>query len=181
MGEHRADRRRAGRTAPSGGGALGSAVRGTGWLVRLLAVVASLALTGYAVHAIVGDSPALLRTALWFAGALVLHDLVLFPLYAAGDRLLLLGLPRTRVPLVNHVRVPVLGSGLALLMFLPGILRQGTATHLAATGLDQEPYRMRWVWLTIALFAVSALVWLVRTLVAHRPRADRAAPGRIGP
>ena len=54
----------------------------------------------------------------WFAGAVLLHDLVLFPLYAAGDRLLLLALPRTRVPLVNHVRIPVLGSGLALLMFL---------------------------------------------------------------
>jgi hypothetical protein len=176
VGEHRAARRRAGPGAPSGG-ALGSAVRGTGWLLRLLAVVASLALAGYAVHAILGDSPSLLRTALWFAGALVLHDLVLFPLYAAGDRLLLLGLPRTRVPLVNHVRVPVLGSGLALLMFLPGILRQGTATHLAATGLDQEPYRMRWVWLTAALFAVSALVWLVRTLLAHRPRAVRSRAG----
>ena len=139
---------------------------------RLLAVLACFALAGYAVHAIVGDSPALLRMALWFAGALVLHDLVLFPLYAAGDRLLLRGLPRTRVPLVNHVRIPVLGSGLALLMFLPGIARQGTAPHLAASGLDQEPYRMRWVWLTVALFAASALVWLARTALTRASRGD---------
>lgn len=132
---------------------------------RLLAALGCFALAGWAAYAIVSGSPDLVRMAWWFAGAVLLHDLVLFPLYAAGDRLLLLTLPRTRVPLVNHVRIPVLGSGLALLMFLPGIIGQGA---LNATGLDQEPYRMRWVWLSVVLFAVSALVWTVRTLLARR-------------
>lgn len=126
------------------------------------------ALAGWAVWSIAGGSPDLVRMAWWFLGAVVLHDLVLFPLYAAGDRLLLTALPRTRVPLVNHVRVPLLGSGLALLVFLPGILRQGGATTTAATGLDQEPYRLRWVALSVALCAASALVWVLRTLRARR-------------
>ncbi|MFG1633375.1 hypothetical protein [Pseudonocardia alni] len=135
---------------------------------RLLAALGCFALAGWAAYAIVGGSPDLVTMAWWFAGAVLLHDLVLFPLYAAGDRLLLLALPRTRVPLVNHVRIPVLGSGLALLMFLPGIIRQGALSTLNATGLDQEPYRMRWVWLTVVLFVVSALVWTARTLLARR-------------
>lgn len=135
---------------------------------RLLAALGCFALAGWAAYAIVSGSPDLVRMAWWFAGAVLLHDLVLFPLYAAGDRLLLLTLPRTRVPLVNHVRIPVLGSGLALLMFLPGIMGQGALSTLNATGLDQEPYWMRWVWLSVVLFAVSALVWTVRTLLARR-------------
>lgn len=164
----------AGRSAPR----LAAAV--AGWLVRLALVAGCFLLAWYAVSTIVGPGsggegpygidPTSPWMAVWFLGAIVLHDLVLFPLYAGGDRLLTLllrALPATRVPLVNHLRIPVLGSGLALLMFLPGIVRQGGATTLAATGLDQEPYRERWVWLTVALFAVSALVWLARTVRAR--------------
>lgn len=152
--------------------------------VRLVLVAGCFLLAGYAVVTIVGPGsggsgpygtdPSLPWMAVWFLGALVLHDVVLFPLYAGGDRLLTLALravPATRVPLINHVRIPVLGSGLALLMFLPGIIRQGGATTLAATGLDQEPYRERWLWLTAALFAVSAVVWLVRTIVTRASSA----------
>ena len=74
---------------------------------------------------------------------------------------------RGRVPLINHVRVPALGAGLALLMFLPGIVRQGEATHLAATGLDQAPYVIRWLALSAVLFVASALVYLVRQALAR--------------
>ena len=72
------------------------------------------------------------------------------------------------VPLINHVRVPALGAGLTLLMFWPGIVRQGEATHLAATGLDQAPYLGRWLALSALLFAASAVIYGC---------ADRAAPG----
>ncbi len=158
--------------------------RGTGALVRLVLVLACFALAYYAVDLLLLDDPSVFAMALWFAGALFLHDLVLFPLYAGGDRILSLVLrvlPRTRVPLINHIRIPVLGAGLSLLMFLPGIIRQGAETTLSATGLDQEPYRERWVWLAIALFAVSAVIWLVRTLAGmlvrsrghDEPDADR--------
>lgn len=55
---------------------------------RLLAALGCFALAGWATYAIVSGSPDLVRMAWWFAGAVLLHDLVLFPLYAAGDRLL---------------------------------------------------------------------------------------------
>jgi hypothetical protein len=71
-------------------------------------------------------------------------------------------LPATPVPLVNHVRLPLLGAGLTLLVYLPGIVRQGEPTAIAATGLGQEPHLARWLWLVAAMAAVSALVWVVR-------------------
>jgi hypothetical protein len=127
---------------------------------HLSALLACCAIAGYAASFLLGD-PALLRVLTWFVGAAVVHDLVLFPLYALADRAL--GrLPRLRVPLVNHVRVPLLGAGLTFLVFLPGIVRQGEATHLAATGLDQQPYLGRWLALVAAMAGLSALLYLVR-------------------
>ena len=87
---------------------------------------------------------------------------MLFPLYAAADRVLTARLLRAAVPIVNHVRVPALGAGLTLLMFLPGIVRQGEVTHLAATGLDQQPYLGRWLVLCAVLFGGSAVVFGAR-------------------
>jgi hypothetical protein len=134
---------------------------------HLLALLACVALAGYAASFLLGD-PALLRVLGWFVGAAVVHDLVLFPLYALVDRALV-RLPRRRVPLVNHVRVPLLGAGLTFLVFLPGIVRQGEATHLAATGLDQQPYLGRWLGLVAVMVGLSALVYLVR--LTRRSRA----------
>jgi hypothetical protein len=145
---------------------------------HLLVMLACFALTGHAGWFLLGD-PALLRVLAWFVGAAVVHDLVLFPLYALADRLLC-RLPRGRVPLVNHVRVPLLGAGLTFLVFLPGIVRQGEATHLAATGLDQQPYLGRWLGLAAAMVALSALVYAVRLARARR-RSSRVRPPRRFP
>ena len=125
---------------------------------QLVLLVACLALAAYAAFFLLGD-PALLRMLIWFAGAAVVHDLVLFPLYAAGDRALVTVLPGPRV---NYLRVPALGAGLMLLMFWPGIVRQGEVTHLAATGLDQAPYLGRWLAASAVLFGASAVVFGVR-------------------
>ena len=135
---------------------------------QLALLVACLGLAAYAAFFLLGD-PALLRMLIWFAGAAVLHDLVLFPLYAAADRVLVAA-AHGRVPLVNHIRVPALGAGLALLMFWPGIVRRGEATHLAATGLDQEPYLGRWLVLSAVLFGASGLIYGSR-VVLRRFRA----------
>ncbi len=134
---------------------------------QLALLVGCLGLAAYAAFFLLGD-PALLRMLVWFGGAAVVHDLVLFPLYAAADRALV-SVARGRVPLVNHVRVPALGAGLALLMFWPGIVRQGAATHLAATGLDQAPYLGRWLVLSAVLFGASGVIYAVR-VVLHRLR-----------
>ena len=135
---------------------------------HLLALLACVALAAYAAAFLLGD-PALLRMLAWFVGAAVVHDLVLFPLYALVDR----GLARLPVPVVNHVRVPLLGAGLTLLVFLPGIIRHGEATHLAATGLDQSPYLGRWLALVAVLIGVSALVYAVRLAAAGVRRGRR--------
>ncbi len=132
---------------------------------QLACLVVCLGLGAYAAFFLLGD-PALLRMLIWFAGAAVVHDLVLFPLYAAADRALIAAV-RGRVPLINHVRVPALAAGLALLMFWPGIVRQGGATHLAATGLDQAPYLGRWLALSAVLFGASGLVYLIRVGLAR--------------
>lgn len=132
---------------------------------HLLTLLACFAVAGYAGSLLLGD-PALLTMLAWFVGAAVVHDVVLFPLYALADRALR-AFPRARVPLVNHVRVPLLGAGLTFLVFLPGIVRHGEATHLAATGLDQQPYLGRWLWLAAAMVVVSALVYAVRLLTTR--------------
>jgi hypothetical protein len=139
---------------------------------HLAVMLACFALAAYAGALLLGD-PSLLTILVWFVGAAVVHDLVLFPLYSLADRGLVRvsGRPRGRVPVVNHIRVPALAAGLTLVMFLPGIIRQGGPTHLAATGLDQQPYLGRWLWLVAGFFAVSAAVYAIR-LVTTRSAAD---------
>jgi hypothetical protein len=109
--------------------------------------------------------------AVWFAGAVVAHDLVLFPIYALADRVLgVVPARRRSVSARNHIRIPALGSTLALLVFLPGIIRQGAPTYLAATGQTQQPFLGRWLLLTAAMFGASAVVYLIRLAAARRAR-----------
>lgn len=143
--------------------------------LHLLTLLAGFALFGYVLATL---TPAALwnnRTwwqsiLVWFAAAIVAHDLVLFPLYALADRILLRGtrIPRLRVPLVNYLRVPALGSALTLLLFLPGIVKQGAPTVLAATGQTQDPFLGRWLLLTAAMFGVSALLYAARLATTRR-------------
>jgi amino acid transporter len=118
--------------------------------------------------------------AVWFAAAIVAHDLVLFPVYALADRLLWSrrGHRRPRVSARNHFRVPALGSALTLLVFLPGIIEQGAPTYLAATGQTQQPFLGRWLLLTAALFAASAVVYAARLTRAGRASTDQRQPPR---
>lgn len=124
---------------------------------------------------------------LWFAAAIVAHDLVLFPVYALADRILWTRGNRRRLgpqPLVsarNHVRIPALGSALTLLVFLPGIIEQGAPTYLAATGQTQEPFLGRWLLLTTAMFAASALAYTARLARARRRSTTRDDEPGVGP
>lgn len=138
--------------------------------LHLLTLIAGFALLGYVVATI---KPVALwnphvwwqSIIVWFAAAILAHDLVLFPIYAFLDRLLARTvdrLPPPRVPLINHLRVPALGAGLTLLVFLPGIIKQGAATYSAATGQTQDPFLGRWLLLTAAMFGMSAGIYAVR-------------------
>jgi hypothetical protein len=139
--------------------------------LHLLTLLAGFALFGYVLVTI---TPAALwnnrvwwqSILVWFAVAVIAHDLVLFPLYTLADRTLGAASGfRVPVSVVNYVRVPALGSGLTLLVFLPGIIEQGAVTVYAATGQTQEPFLGRWLLLTAAMFGVSAIAYAVRTAV----------------
>ena len=162
-------------------------VVGTGPL-GLLTVVAALALTGYVVSllgvaGLTGGATWWQTILVWFVGAAVLHDLLLFPLYALADRSLTAGLdavrrrreprPAPAVPVVNHVRVPALVTGLTFLVFWPGIVEQGADTFRAATGLTQDPYLARWLLLVSAAWVASAVLYAVR--LARSGSEDAAA------
>jgi hypothetical protein len=135
--------------------------------LHLVVVLGCLALAG---HAALGtrENQAWTLMAIWFAAAVAAHDLVLFPVYATADRLLVGALGAHRI---NYVRLPLLGSALTFVLFFPGIVRQGADTYMAATGLTQEPYLARWLLLCACLFAVSALVLVVNA--ARRAIANR--------
>ena len=67
-------------------------------------------------------------------------------------------------------------------MFFPGIIRQESATYLAATGQTQQPFLGRWLLLTAAMFIASALLYTIRLVLARRRAIDiddrRIAPER---
>jgi len=164
-------------------------------------MLAGLVVAGYAVLRVSGDG-SWMRILIWFFAAVIAHDLVLFPLYAAADGLLVRLVSRRgpvkRGPVkrgtvkrgtVNYVRLPVLATGLTFLIFLPGIIEQGAVTYHNATLLTQAPYLHRWLLLVAGFFVVSALVFAVRRLPfrgrmrADEPRADEpsvgAEPGEV--
>jgi hypothetical protein len=149
--------------------------------LHLLTLIAGFALLGYVLATI---KPVTLwnpntwwqSIAVWFAAAIIAHDLVLFPIYALADRVLLSG-KRIRlggrdvvVPLLNYLRVPAMGAALTLLVFLPGIIEQGAPTYIAATGQTQEPFLGRWLLLTAAMFATSAVVYGIRLMLVRRAK-----------
>jgi hypothetical protein len=144
--------------------------------LHLLVLIAGFALAGYAVatlglEALWNPKSWWQSIIVWFAAAIIAHDLVLFPVYALADRLL--QRPRRdpsrqpRVPLINYVRVPALASGLTFLVFLPGIIEQGGPAYTTATGQTQEPFLGRWLLLCAVVFALSALVYAVRLMTTR--------------
>ncbi|MGP4014815.1 hypothetical protein [Saccharopolyspora sp. 5N708] len=147
--------------------------------LHLVVLLGCFALTGYVFWQLLAE-PLLVRILVWFAAAIILHDLVFFPLYALGDRALTSAVhrsrstPRPRVSPVNYIRVPILAAGLLLLLFLPGIIQQGAPTYLAATGQTQAPFLARWLLITLGLFAASALLYAIRLASAHRRAKQQA-------
>jgi hypothetical protein len=162
--------------------------------LHLLALLAALALGGYAAAAVVAAGP-WRGFAVWFAVAIVGHDLLLFPLYSLADlsaRRLLPGWAggirersradgkgvqtagRVAPPVVNYLRVPAAFSLLVLIVWFPLILGLSAGTYHRASGLSASPYLGRWLALTGAMFAGSAAcyAWALR-------RAGRRA-GRAG-
>ncbi len=97
--------------------------------LHLLVMIGCFALVGYVVS-FVYPGPSAIGLGIWFAGAVLGHDLVLYPLYALADQPLTVSrwarrkvLPNRppRVPAINHIRAPFLGSMVLGLIYLPTI------------------------------------------------------------
>jgi hypothetical protein len=72
-----------------------------------------------------------------------------------------------------------MASGLSLLVFLPGIIEQGAPTYMAATGQTQEPFLGRWLLLTAAVFAISAVVYAIRLTVKREATPPSAGDEHV--
>ena len=103
--------------------------------------------------------------ALWFALAIVLHDVALLPFYSAIDRVARRGIGG---PAVNHVRVPLLCSALLLLLFFPAICGRNEQSFARVAGVEPSGYLERWLLVTAVLFAASAVLYTARAAVAAR-------------
>ena len=150
--------------------------------LHLLGTITAWALAGYVVtllgpQAVWNSKVWWQSIAVWFLAAIIAHDLVLFPLYALADRSLTAALaavrgrwagPSPRVSALNYLRVPTLATGLSLLLFFPGIIRQGQFSYSAATGQNQQPFFGRWLLLVAVLYGLSALAYAARLAVAGR-------------
>ncbi|MFI1761543.1 hypothetical protein ACH41H_05670 [Streptomyces sp. NPDC020800] len=137
---------------------------------QLLLLAGSFALAGYAgVRLFAGDW---FGVALWIVGAALLHDLVLVPLYAAADRVLVHGLDAAgRRAWTSYVRVPAALSGLLLLVWSPLILDLVGPGYRMATGQSADVYLGRWLLITALLFGGSALVLAVQVRRATKRRS----------
>jgi hypothetical protein len=140
--------------------------------LHLLAHLALLPLCLWALVEVfsVSSSKAAMGIATWLVAAVILHDLVVLPLYSGLDRGARLAL---RGPAINYVRIPAALSLLMLVVFWGTIAGRGDGTYRAVSGRSYEGYATRWLLVTGALFTASAVVYLVR-----RGSARRRRPGR---
>ena len=153
--------------------------------LHLLALIGSFALAWYAGADLLHAKP--IGVAVWFVGAVVGHDLILMPLYALADTSVI-AVFRHRppklptVPWINYLRVPVVLSGLLLLIWFPLIFR--IPSHFPrTTDLSLDPYLGNWLAVTGALFLLSATVLALRLglrLGLGTGRGTRQAPRHGG-
>jgi hypothetical protein len=154
-------------------------------LLHLIVLVGALALAAYTVSVLGLDqlfNPGVWwqSIAVWFAVAVIGHDLILFPLYALAERLLPKGRRDAkpanpdRVPLTNYLRMPTLATGLTFALFLPGIIQQGAFSYHAATGLTQAPFFDRWLLLVAGFYLASAVCYVVKSVMTRTRRVHQA-------
>ncbi len=136
--------------------------------LHLIAHVAAFVIAAYALAQIFRGGSAVNFIA-WFVGAAFLHDFVFLPLYSALDWV---ARHRTRarqvhraVPVINHLRVPAMISGLLLLIYFPEILGLADRRYYRATGHHLEGYTRNWLLITAALITGSAVLYALRLRV----------------
>ncbi len=137
--------------------------------LHLLTMLGCLALAGYAAADLLPSNA--VGILVWLVGAVVAHDLILFPLYTLADRSAVAVLRHRpgrlpAVPWINYLRVPAVLSGILLLIWFPLILRLPTRFP-ATTALPLDPYLWHWLAVTGALFLLSAAALAMRLRAAQ--------------
>jgi hypothetical protein len=151
--------------------------------LHLLVTIACFAIAGYAANKLAagGDVKGIL---IWLVGAVVGHDLILFPLYAIADRSIMAVFKRRppalpAVPWINYLRVPVVLSAILLLIWFPLIFQLPKQFQADHTTLPTSVYMGRWLAVTGALFLLSALAFAVRLAVGGGRRSQDRAPSLV--
>ncbi len=142
--------------------------------LHLLSVLTCLAFAGYVASRILAG-PEAIRILVWFGGAAVAHDLILWPLYALADRGATLAARRhpdrlPRVPWINYLRIPAVLSAVMLAVSFPLVFRWSEPTYHAASGLTETVFLGRWLLLSGTAFGVSALLyaWRIGRMLAAK-------------
>jgi hypothetical protein len=139
--------------------------------VHLLAHLLLLPLALWAILQ-VADTRNVGNVVLWFVAGLVLHDLVVLPLYAALDRVATRARLRG-VRVINYVRFPVVVSATLFLAFVGLITQEGSSTLEFVSGIEPEGYTERYLLAVAAVFAISALALAREVVLADPPTPSR--------
>jgi hypothetical protein len=139
---------------------------------HLLAHGLLLPLAAWAILKVV-DVRAASNIAVWFVGALVLHDFLVLPAYSVLDR----AAARIRVAgvaAVNFVRWPAGLSLLTLAVYWPQIMNRNDGDLRFVSGVEDDGELERWLLLVAGLWLASALLLAVQV-------RRRQHLGRVGP
>jgi hypothetical protein len=146
---------------------------------HLVGHLAALGIAAYALsRVLVPRYSRGLNVVVWLVGGAIVHDLVLVPAYSLLDAAARRALPRRGerrlgASALNHLRFPAAISGALLLVYFPLVFTKADGNYVRATGHHVSGFGARWLAITVGLFALSALIYLVRVrrARARRPRA----------
>ncbi len=149
--------------------------------LHLVAHLVVFFVAGWAIDQIVGGG-VVVNWIAWFIGAALLHDLVLLPVYSLLDhlrgRVALTGPATWRSP-VNYVRVPVVVSGILLLVYFPLILGASSRNYRNDTGHTLSGYTRNWLLITAGVCVASGVVYVARS-IRRRPPSPRRVREQSG-
>jgi hypothetical protein len=131
------------------------------WLANLLL----LPLCAWALIELfsVSSAKAAMGIATWLIAAAILHDFLVLPAYSTADRVI-----RGN----NYLRIPGALSLLMLVVFWGTIGGRGEGAYSGVSGRSYDGYVTRWLLVSAALFAGSAVTYLVRRRSGGRRRHD---------
>jgi hypothetical protein len=143
--------------------------------LHLLSGLAVLALSAYAILELFHRAKPLEITE-WLLAAIVIHDLVLLPLYSLLGTLAYRGLAAgrpgdraARLAALNHLRIAVFLVVLPLFIWAPLIFGLGERRYHLDTGLTTTAYLGRWLFYSGVVCLGSALLYAVRLRRMRRP------------